>query len=31
MSLPRRYIPSVSLLSAFEAVCRLGSTAAAAR
>lgn len=31
MSLPRRYIPSVSLLSAFEAVCRLGSTSAAAR
>lgn len=31
MSLPRRYIPSVSLLAAFEAVCRLGSTAAAAR
>lgn len=31
MSLPRRYIPSVSLLAAFEAVCRLGSTSAAAR
>lgn len=31
MNLPRRYIPSVSLLQAFEAVCRLGSTAAAAR
>jgi len=31
MALPRRYIPSVSLLAAFEAVCRLGSTAAAAR
>ncbi len=31
MNLPRRYIPSVSLLAAFEAVCRLGSTAAAAR
>lgn len=31
MTLPRRYIPSVSLLAAFEAVCRLGSTAAAAR
>jgi DNA-binding transcriptional LysR family regulator len=31
MTLPRRYIPSVSLLSAFEAVCRTGSTAAAAR
>lgn len=31
MSLPRRYLPSISLLSAFEAVCRLGSTAAAAR
>lgn len=31
MSLQRRYIPSVSLLAAFEAVCRLGSTSAAAR
>lgn len=31
MALPRRYIPSVSLLAAFEAVCRTGSTAAAAR
>ncbi|MBD3786335.1 MAG: LysR family transcriptional regulator [Sphingomonadales bacterium] len=31
MTLPRRYLPSVSLLSAFEAVCRLGSTSAAAR
>lgn len=31
MSLPRRYIPSMSLLAAFEAVCRTGSTAAAAR
>ncbi|MFD2173029.1 LysR family transcriptional regulator [Rhodobacter lacus] len=31
MSLPRRYLPSISLLSAFEAVCRTGSTAAAAR
>ncbi|PTV95239.1 LysR family transcriptional regulator [Rhodobacter aestuarii] len=31
MSLPRRYTPSVSLLSAFEAVVRTGSTAAAAR
>ncbi|WP_372839963.1 LysR family transcriptional regulator [Phaeovulum sp.] len=28
---PRRYLPSVALLSAFEAVCRTGSTAAAAR
>ncbi len=28
---PRRFIPSVSLLSAFEAVLRTGSTAAAAR
>lgn len=31
MSRPRRYLPSVSLLSAFEAVLRTGSTAAAAR
>ncbi|AOZ67977.1 LysR family transcriptional regulator [Rhodobacter xanthinilyticus] len=31
MTLPRRYLPSISQLSAFEAVCRLGSTAAAAR
>lgn len=28
---PRRFIPSISLLSAFEAVLRTGSTAAAAR
>ena len=28
---PRRLLPSISLLSAFEAVCRTGSTAAAAR
>jgi LysR family glycine cleavage system transcriptional activator len=27
----RRYLPSISLLAAFEAVCRTGSTAAAAR
>ena len=26
----RRYLPSISLLRAFEAVCRLGSTTAAA-
>lgn len=31
MGAPRRYLPSVSLLAAFEAVCRTGSTAAAAR
>lgn len=31
MSPPRRFLPSVSLLSAFEAVLRTGSTAAAAR
>jgi DNA-binding transcriptional LysR family regulator len=31
MSRPRRFLPSVSLLSAFEAVLRAGSTAAAAR
>ena len=31
MPRPRRLIPSVSLLSAFEAVCRTGSTLAAAR
>ena len=31
MTLPRRYLPSISQLSAFEAVCRLGSSAAAAR
>ncbi|MFC7704920.1 LysR family transcriptional regulator [Plastorhodobacter daqingensis] len=28
---PRRLLPSISLLQAFEAVCRTGSTAAAAR
>lgn len=28
---PRRHLPSMSLLAAFEAVCRTGSTAAAAR
>ncbi|MDO9526556.1 MAG: LysR family transcriptional regulator [Gemmobacter sp.] len=31
MSRPRRFLPSVSLLQAFEAVLRTGSTAAAAR
>ncbi len=31
MALPRRYLPSLSLLSAFEAVARTGSTQAAAR
>jgi LysR family transcriptional regulator, glycine cleavage system transcriptional activator len=31
MSLSRRYLPSLSLLSAFEAVARTGSTQAAAR
>lgn len=31
MSQPRRFLPSVSLLAAFEAVLRTGSTAAAAR
>lgn len=31
MSRPRRFLPSVSLLTAFEAVLRSGSTAAAAR
>ena len=31
MPSPRRLIPSLSLLSAFEAVCRTGSTLAAAR
>jgi LysR family transcriptional regulator, glycine cleavage system transcriptional activator len=31
MPLPRRYLPSLSLLSAFEAVARTGSTQAAAR
>jgi len=31
MSRPRRFVPSVSLLAAFEAVLRSGSTAAAAR
>lgn len=31
MATSRRFLPSVSLLSAFEAVCRTGSTMAAAR
>ena len=31
MARPRRYLPSVSLLTAFEAVLRTGSTTAAAR
>ncbi|BCH35691.1 LysR family transcriptional regulator [Mesorhizobium sp. L-8-10] len=31
MNRPRRFLPSISLLSAFEAVLRTGSTAAAAR
>ncbi|WP_011581807.1 MULTISPECIES: LysR family transcriptional regulator [Chelativorans] len=31
MTRPRRFLPSISLLSAFEAVLRTGSTAAAAR
>lgn len=31
MSRPRRFLPSISLLTAFEAVLRSGSTAAAAR
>ena len=31
VSRPRRFLPSISLLSAFEAVLRTGSTAAAAR
>jgi len=31
MSLPRRLLPSISLLTAFESVCRTGSTLAAAR
>lgn len=31
MPMPRRYLPSLSLLSAFEAVARTGSTQAAAR
>ena len=31
MSRPRRFLPSISLLTAFEAVLRTGSTAAAAR
>lgn len=31
IGLPRRYLPSTALLSAFEAVCRTGTTAAAAR
>jgi LysR family transcriptional regulator, glycine cleavage system transcriptional activator len=31
MAIPRRYLPSISLLSAFEAVARTGSVAEAAR
>jgi DNA-binding transcriptional LysR family regulator len=31
MSVPRRYLPSTALLAAFEAVCRTGSAAEAAR
>ena len=31
MAVPRRFLPSVSLLQAFESVCRTGSTLAAAR
>jgi DNA-binding transcriptional LysR family regulator len=31
MATPRRFLPSISLLSAFESVCRTGSTLAAAR
>ncbi|MDP2739730.1 MAG: LysR family transcriptional regulator [Pseudorhodobacter sp.] len=31
MATPRRFLPSISLLAAFEAVCRTGSTLAAAR
>ena len=31
MAYPRRTLPSLSLLSAFESVCRTGSTLAAAR
>lgn len=31
MAVPRRLLPSISLLQAFEAVCRTGSTLAAAR
>ncbi|MFZ5708247.1 MAG: LysR substrate-binding domain-containing protein [Pseudomonadota bacterium] len=31
MSTPRRYLPSTALLAAFEAVCRTGSAAEAAR
>jgi LysR family transcriptional regulator, glycine cleavage system transcriptional activator len=31
VAIPRRFLPSISLLSAFEAVCRTGSTLAAAR
>lgn len=31
MTRQRRYLPSISLLAAYEAVCRTGSTAAAAR
>ena len=31
MATPRRFLPSISLLTAFESVCRTGSTVAAAR
>jgi LysR family glycine cleavage system transcriptional activator len=31
MAVPRRFLPSISLLQAFESVCRTGSTLAAAR
>ncbi len=31
MATPRRFLPSISLLTAFESVCRTGSTLAAAR
>lgn len=31
MATPRRFLPSISLLAAFESVCRTGSTLAAAR
>ena len=31
MATPRRLLPSTSLLTAFDSVCRTGSTVAAAR
>ena len=31
MATPRRFLPSISMLTAFESVCRTGSTVAAAR